>query len=56
MSKKLNMNNNGFKRYSINVKSITCDDCEKSFKYNSSLIRHKRAHFEEKPYKCDICD
>ncbi|XP_035770816.1 zinc finger and SCAN domain-containing protein 12-like isoform X2 [Neolamprologus brichardi] len=36
-------------------KSIKCDVCGKSFKYNSRMKRHYSMHTGEKPYSCDIC-
>ena len=32
-----------------------CEQCTKSFKKPSDLIRHRRVHTKEKPYKCDDC-
>ena len=37
----LTMNNHKPTKESDNVKSITCDICEKSFKYKSYLVVHK---------------
>ena len=49
------MDNSGPKRGSLNAMSITCDVCEKSFKYKSYSVRHKKIHSGEKQYKCDVC-
>jgi len=32
-----------------------CDQCNKSFKDRSLLIRHKRTHGKERPFSCAHC-
>ncbi|NXL68704.1 ZN397 protein, partial [Chordeiles acutipennis] len=32
-----------------------CDDCGKSFMWNSELVTHQRIHSDERPYACSHC-
>ncbi|KFW62843.1 Zinc finger protein 777, partial [Pygoscelis adeliae] len=33
-----------------------CTDCGKSFGRHADLLRHRRTHTGERPYKCTECD
>ena len=35
--------------------SYKCNECERSFTRNRSLIKHQNIHRSEKPYQCDMC-
>lgn len=35
---------------------LSCDLCDKRFKFQSALIVHRRQHTGEDTYKCSICD
>lgn len=38
------------------LRLFMCDKCDKSFKFNTYLRRHKKIHSPLKPYACDDCD
>ncbi|XP_069066872.1 zinc finger protein 721-like [Pleurodeles waltl] len=37
------------------IRIHTCDECGKSFKFKSVLLKHKRIHSTERPFKCTVC-
>lgn len=36
-------------------KQFTCDQCQKSFKRNSDLVRHVATHSDVRPHVCQTC-
>ena len=40
---------------SSKVKSFKCDQCEKSFCNERSVLRHKILHSDNNPFVCDEC-
>lgn len=37
------------------IRIHTCEECGKSFKFKSVLLKHKRIHSTERPFKCTEC-
>lgn len=50
-----NINGNVHPAHIADKKLHKCDECGKSFKYNSRLVQHKIMHTGEKRYECDDC-
>ena len=50
------MSESGQNKSNMDVKSIICDVCNKTFKSKSYLKIHKRTHSGKKPYKCEKGD
>lgn len=42
--------------HSVGEKRFKCEICSKEFNFSSDLLRHKRIHENNKPFKCPVED
>ncbi|XP_018539870.1 zinc finger protein 585A isoform X1 [Lates calcarifer] len=51
----VNKDNPGPSQHKITVGPHDCPDCEKKFKFASSLVAHRVIHTGERPHRCNDC-
>nr|XP_020456966.1 zinc finger protein 585A-like isoform X1 [Monopterus albus] len=51
----VNKNNPALSQHKVSVGPHDCPDCEKKFKFASSLIAHRVIHTGERPHRCNDC-